>query len=222
MTEQPIDIAQAIRVRRRPPAPRASRAVREAMILQATIELVGEVGIADAHISDIAERAGMSPGHVLYYFPTKDSLLLGALVVIQQQLVSELEEEESEGTSPLESLRQFLVRSAPSGAGDTRYMLFLSMWERAARDDQVHELVTQILSIWVGVIERLLTAARDVGEIECDDITLEAHRLAALHDGLAIAVLSAAPFITQDRMLEILEDEIERLRARNGAGDSGA
>ena len=36
-------------------------------------------GLDDVSMRDIARRAGMSPGHILYYFASKDALLLAVL-----------------------------------------------------------------------------------------------------------------------------------------------
>src|SRR5438093_524635 len=53
--------------------------VRRRQILQATVTVIGERGLCDTRISDIAERAGASSALVLYYFGSKDRLLAEAL-----------------------------------------------------------------------------------------------------------------------------------------------
>ena len=48
-------------------------------MLHAAAELIGERGFSDTRIADVAKRAGASPALVIYYFGTKDSLLVDAL-----------------------------------------------------------------------------------------------------------------------------------------------
>ena len=48
-------------------------------MLRAALEVISERGFADTRIADVAERAGVSPALVIYYFKTKDQLLTEAI-----------------------------------------------------------------------------------------------------------------------------------------------
>ena len=48
---------------------------RRGQMLQAALEVISERGFADTRIADVAERIGISPALVIYYFKTKDQLL---------------------------------------------------------------------------------------------------------------------------------------------------
>src|ERR1700728_3698407 len=52
---------------------------RRAQMLHAALEVISERGYADTRIADVAERAGVSPALVIYYFKTKDQLLTEAI-----------------------------------------------------------------------------------------------------------------------------------------------
>ncbi len=52
---------------------------RRAQMLAAALEVISERGFADTRIADVAERAGVSPALVIYYFKTKDQLLTEAI-----------------------------------------------------------------------------------------------------------------------------------------------
>src|SRR5688500_16639151 len=57
-------------------APRQARGQRRVdEILDAAESLVGEVGLADASVQEIARRAGASVGSMYHFFPTKDAIL---------------------------------------------------------------------------------------------------------------------------------------------------
>src|SRR6476660_2660011 len=48
-------------------------------VLQASLELIAEVGIDRVRLAEIARRAGMSSGQVMYYFTTKEHILFETL-----------------------------------------------------------------------------------------------------------------------------------------------
>ena len=48
-------------------------------MLHAALEVISARGYADTRIADVAERAGVSPALVIYYFKTKDQLLTEAI-----------------------------------------------------------------------------------------------------------------------------------------------
>ena len=53
--------------------------VRREQMIRAALEVIQERGFPDTRIADVAERAGVSPALVIYYFGTKDSLLTEAM-----------------------------------------------------------------------------------------------------------------------------------------------
>src|SRR4051794_17003227 len=52
---------------------------RRTQMLEAAAEVIGERGLCDTRIADVAERAGLSPALVVYYFGSKEKLLTEAL-----------------------------------------------------------------------------------------------------------------------------------------------
>src|SRR6202042_2581418 len=48
---------------------------RREQMLRAALEVIAERGYAETRIADVAERIGISPALVIYYFKTKDQLL---------------------------------------------------------------------------------------------------------------------------------------------------
>ncbi|MGZ8581880.1 MAG: helix-turn-helix domain-containing protein, partial [Actinomycetota bacterium] len=52
---------------------------RHQEILEAAARVITDRGLAETRIQDIAERCGVSPGLILYYFESKDRLLVEAL-----------------------------------------------------------------------------------------------------------------------------------------------
>jgi AcrR family transcriptional regulator len=52
---------------------------RRTQMLEAAMETIAERGLCDTRIADVADRAGLSPALVVYYFGSKESLLTEAL-----------------------------------------------------------------------------------------------------------------------------------------------
>src|SRR5215475_3072536 len=65
--------------RRRGPASTESGQRSRDRVLQAAVELITEVGIDKVRIAEIARRASMSSGQVMYYFTGKEHILLETL-----------------------------------------------------------------------------------------------------------------------------------------------
>ena len=52
---------------------------RRPQTLEAAVEVIGERGLCETRVADIAIQAGLSPALLLYYFGSKDNLLTEAL-----------------------------------------------------------------------------------------------------------------------------------------------
>ncbi len=52
---------------------------RREQILRSALDVISERGFPDTRIADVAERVGVSPALVIYYFKTKDRLLTEAM-----------------------------------------------------------------------------------------------------------------------------------------------
>ncbi|WP_223206338.1 TetR/AcrR family transcriptional regulator [Streptomyces xanthii] len=73
--------------------------------MRAAISVIAEKGTAALRMSDIAARAGMSTGHILYHFGKKDRLLLEVLAWSQSDLWTRFQQAADQAASPTEKLR---------------------------------------------------------------------------------------------------------------------
>lgn len=85
---------------------RAKGKAREELVVGAAAQVIAERGLANVRVSDVAERAGMSPGHVTYYFPSKTVLLMRAI----------RHSEESFSTFVDDEIRRVTMRSTGAGS----------------------------------------------------------------------------------------------------------
>ena len=116
--------------------------------MRAAIEVMVEHGLAESRIADIAARAGISPGHVLYYFESKDDLFLQALGTVERDLRDDVLARTATLATGAERFGRLLEAAAPVGPGDVRLLLWLEAWELAPRDEHVASQVRQMEDEW--------------------------------------------------------------------------
>jgi len=73
-----------------PPAGTSARGdARRRQILDGALAAIREQPLADVQLAAIAARAGLKPNHVLYYFASRDDVLIAAVAHAEQQLATD-------------------------------------------------------------------------------------------------------------------------------------
>lgn len=182
--------------------------IRKPQILAAAAEVIAERGIAATRIADVAERAGTSPPAVLYWFESKDRLLVEALDFAEQRFYDELSGRLEALATPGQRLRQLI--EAAADAHD--WTLWMEMWTWALRDGTSREARRSLDERWRGEIERQVATGQELGEFDDADAPERvAMILAALIDGLAVQATLHDPSMSPERMLELSLEIAERL-----------
>jgi AcrR family transcriptional regulator len=181
---------------------------RRRNILQAAVTVIGERGLCDTRISDIAQRSDSSSALVLYYFGSKDRLLAEALAFSEERFYTETADEVATVESATEQLVRLIRRSCSPGAASRQnwhdeWTLYLDLWARSARDPEVGKDREALDRRWRETIAAIVRTGQDRGEfaaVDADDFAL---RLSVMLDGLAIQVVLEDPEVTPERMTEI-------------------
>jgi AcrR family transcriptional regulator len=182
--------------------------VRRRQILQAAATVIGERGLCDTRISDIAERAKASSALVLYYFGSKDRLLAEALAFSEERFYAETAHELSTVDSATEQLVLLIERTCLPSKTSRRnwrdeWLLWLDMWARSPRDPDIARDREALDRRWREAIADIVRSGQAGGEfavIDADDFAL---RLSAMLDGLAIQIVLDDPEMSPERMFEI-------------------
>jgi AcrR family transcriptional regulator len=188
-------------------AQRASKD-RHQEILTAAAKVITERGLAETRISDIAERAGVSPGLILYYFESKDRLLSDALTYTNDRFYLETSRELRRIPDARSQLSRFIQLSVPGLLPEferlEEWALWIEIWVRALRDEEMAKDREVLDKRWRAQIAGIVRHGQDSGEFpvsdDADDLAL---RLGALIDGLAIQVLMNDSEVTSARMQEV-------------------
>ncbi|HSI81474.1 MAG TPA: TetR family transcriptional regulator C-terminal domain-containing protein [Solirubrobacterales bacterium] len=182
--------------------------IRKPQILAAAAEVVAERGVAATRIADVAKLAGTSAPAVLYWFESKDRMLVEALGFAEERFYTELAERLEALETPGERLR--LLIEASAAAHD--WTLWMEMWTWALRDAASSEARRALDERWRREIERQVADGQRRGEFDRSDPPERvAMILAALIDGLAVQATLRDPAMPAARMLELSLEIAERL-----------
>jgi AcrR family transcriptional regulator len=179
---------------------------RRHAILLAAAEVIGERGLADTRIADIADRAGVSSGLAVYYFKSKDRLLAEALLAADDRFYARTVEQ----LEPLDRAADQLVCLIEMSCPQLRqedygsWTLWIQLWARALHDPVVRETREVLDRRWRETIATIVRDGRrelEFAPVDVDDFVL---RLVSLIDGLVVQVLLGDPQISPERMREVV------------------
>jgi AcrR family transcriptional regulator len=178
---------------------------RHQEILDATARVITDRGLAETRISDIADRCGVSPGLILYYFESKDRLLVEALTFANDKYYLAQARELRRMDSAVDQLRRLIDLSVPGLLPDyerlEEWALWIEIWVRALRDPALAKEREVLDRRWRQSIADIIRHGRTTGEFpegeDPDELGME---LGALIDGLAIQVLMNDTQVSPERM----------------------
>jgi AcrR family transcriptional regulator len=181
---------------------------RHQEILEAAARVITDRGLADTRISDIAEQCGVSPGLILYYFESKDRLLVEALTFANDQFYLRLSRELRRMQSARKQLERLVELSVPGLLAEferlDEWALWIEIWVLALRDPSMAKEREVLDRRWRQSIADVIRHGRSTGEFsegdDADELGLE---LGALIDGLAVQVLMNDSTLSATRMQRI-------------------
>src|SRR6266571_6918771 len=171
---------------------------RRGQMLQAALDVISERGFADTRIADIAERIGISPALVIYYFKTKDQLLTEAIRHYEDTWYADGKRRMDELATAAERLQEFVAMNLlPDGDPGlaSNWQLWLDFWAQAARNADVAAVRRKSDERWREVIVSLVHAGQEAGEFADIDPRPFAIFVSALLDGMTIQIALDDPVV---------------------------
>lgn len=173
-------------------------------VLGATLEMVAEQGLAKVTVARLAERLGTSGGHLLYYFGTRDGLLLETLrwseerYAVQRAPIMADAAARGPGEEPdLDAVVAFAEVYLPLDDKDPRWLLWLELWARAPYDAELAAAQRELDDQWHADLVALLAAVLP----DLPDREGVSTRLRAMWDGFAIAIVNGGGRALRDEVL---------------------
>ncbi|THA72119.1 TetR family transcriptional regulator [Streptomyces sp. A0642] len=174
---------------------------------------VAERGLDGLTMAGLGREVGMSSGHLLYYFRTKDELLLQTLEWSENRLGDRRRLLLSGPGTVRERLDAYIGLYLPAGHRDPHWTLWLEVWNRS-RDagDDARARQAAIEGAWHRDLVALLAEGGARGEFRRVDAEHFATRLRALLDGFSVHLVVGLPGTGRaqvlDRVAEFLEESL--------------
>jgi len=182
---------------------------RRTQMLEAAAEVIGERGLCDTRIADVAERAGLSPALVVYYFGSKEKVLTEALAYAEDLFYIEAFRELTgiEGaTEKLVRLIELACPAAEQSETDEYWALWVELWSRALRNDEAARKREALDQRWRTTIAEVVREGQRSGEFAPCDPERFATYLAALMDGLSLQGLLHDSAVSSELINEMCLD----------------
>ncbi|MFJ6083337.1 TetR/AcrR family transcriptional regulator [Streptomyces sp. NPDC092369] len=158
-------------------------------VLAAAMGMIAERGLEQLTMAALGREVGMSSGHLLYYFGSKDELLLRTLEWSEGRLGTERGRLLVGAGTARARLDAYVDLYVPDGHRDPHWTLWLEVWNRSQNaDEAARDRQAAIEGAWHRDLVALLAEGVSRGEFRRVDPDRFAARLRALLDGFSIHV----------------------------------
>lgn len=173
-------------------------------ILRAALDLITDVGIDRVRLAEIARRAGMSSGQVMYYFTSKEHILLETLAWQEHQDHIRRRAALAKAAGAWRQLDRFVGLYLPVGPSDPSWILWLEAWARAPHNREVSRFLDELIHPWradlTDIVVRGVAKGQFTAPANVDDFT---YRYIAVLDGLALQGLRQMHLVSRKRLREL-------------------
>jgi transcriptional repressor BetI len=186
--------------------------IRRRQLIDATIAAIEENGFADATISRISARAGVSTGVVHHYFRNKDDLLEATLRDLANTLRREVVERLKQARSPRERVVAIIDGNlAPSlftRAGVTAWLAFWGEAPATPRLARIQDIIIRRLrGNLIHALRPIVPAAR---------LAITAEGIGTMLDGLWLRAALTRGAVTLDEAQRLAHDYLDLCLATRG------
>ena len=180
-------------------------------VLAAAMRMIAARGLDKLTMTALGREVNMSSGHLLYYFGTKDELLLRTLEWSEGLLGTERSRLLSAPRSVRERLDAYVALYVPDGPGDPHWTLWLEVFHRSrTADDTARDRQAAIEGAWHRDLVALLAEGTSRGEFPALDAERFATRLRALLDGFSLQVAIGLRGTGREHVLDHVRQFLDR------------
>lgn len=173
-------------------------------VLDATWQLIAEVGYGRVRIADIAKRVGTSTGTIHYHFDTKEDVLDAAFRYAVADSRRHSEEAVAGLDDPWERLVALLDEHMPGGKGRKEWLIWLQLWNEAAVRPELRSLNETHYGRWIDFVESIVLDGQEQGTFRRIDARDFVVRLLTMMDGMAIQVTTGSSEIRVEQLRDLL------------------
>jgi AcrR family transcriptional regulator len=202
MTEPAARVTAPASQRRGPASTEDGQRSRD-RVLQAALDLITEAGIDQVRVAEIARRAGMSSGQVMYYFTSKEHILLETLARQEHQDTGRRRTSLAKVAGAWHQLERFIDLYLPASPADPSWILWLEAWARAPHSAEVTRFLEALHRPWLDDLAAIIARGVQEGAFAAPDVIADFTLwFAALLDGLALLRLRPIHKVSRKRLTE--------------------
>jgi AcrR family transcriptional regulator len=184
-------------------------AERRQHLAEAAWRVIRRDGLEHASVRNVAREAGLSSGSLRHMFRTQAELLVFAMNQVVDRIESRLDSLDPTG-DPRRTAERFLVELLPlDEERQEENTVWLAFTARALVDPELRECAEKSYDMLRAGCRRWVTAI--AGDDVDIDVELEADRLHAVLDGLAVHAATRPQVATADRVRGILARHLNTL-----------
>lgn len=170
---------------------------RRADLVEAALTAVGEHGLRSLSLADVAEKAGLTRGAILYYYEDLDALLVEAHRAGLERFCDHRDAVVAAIAEPQLQLAAAIREGLPSGPDDALMRLLYEFDVLAGTSELHDELVERMylrqLATYAGILERGVAAGVFAPRLE---VAVLAMNLVALEDAYGLHIVAGNSLIT--------------------------
>jgi AcrR family transcriptional regulator len=186
------------------------------------MELITEVGLERVRIAEIARRVDMSSGQVMYYFASKEQILLETLAWREQWETAQRQIEMPTVAAGWPRLRLFVDLYLPTDLNDPVWIMWMEAWARAPHSKEVTDFLDELMLPWRDDLAEIVEQGISAGSFERPRSAEGfSTRFCALLDGLAIFRLRQNPELLSSELVEMAMMTARAELGRRAVASSG-
>ncbi len=158
---------------------------KQGHIIRTTYRAISEKGVHRVSLQEIAERAEVSKGIILYHFGTKDNLILKTMEWVLERNAERIRKAIATETNPTRQVRMMIEVIFLNPDSNRRfYLAYLDLLDHAARFAEFSRLNATFDSIVNALYAEVIRGGVEAGEFVVEDVAEAAQTLRAIVDGL--------------------------------------
>jgi AcrR family transcriptional regulator len=170
-----------------------SKPQMRAKVLRAALEAIEKLGPDRVRVQDISARAGMSSGHVMYYFGDRDRILVGTLLLSEDNLAQRRDRAVRRAVDPWDAVDRVSRLYLPGGPKDVRWTLWAQALARPPADADTRTALREAVDSWSACLATVIRQGVASGHFRSLEADATAYRYCRFMDGLAMEVLLGSP-----------------------------
>jgi AcrR family transcriptional regulator len=178
--------------------------------LAAALEMIAEQGLGGVTMAALGKRLGTSGGHLLYYFGSKDQLLLETLRWSEDGY-AEQREELLTRPPDVDTVVAFADLFMPAHKEDSRWVLWLDLWARAPYNETLAVAQRELDGAWRATLSAIVDAGVAAGTFRPEPVAAWMDQFLAMLDGFGIAIVTGGPMPRRTILDRVRDDVVTTL-----------